>query len=104
MQFVQGDLLNLLPELIAITHPITSTLGVAHVENTIRIYPNPATDVVHLNNVNSKIKSVRLCNLQGKLIQESFTNDFSVTNLPAGIYYISVQTDKSTFTSKLVKR
>lgn len=104
MQLVQGDLLNLLPQLIAITHPITSTLGVAHVENTIGIYPNPATDVVHLSNLNSKIKSIRLCNLQGKVIRDFSTNDFSVTNLPAGIYYISVQTDKSTFTSKLVKR
>jgi len=101
MQFVQGDLLNLLPELIAITKPITSTLGVAAVENTIRIYPNPATDVVHLSNVNSKIKSIRLCNLQGKLIREFFTNDFSVSDFSAGIYFIRIQTDKSTFTSKL---
>lgn len=104
MQFVQGDLLNLLPELIAITNPSTSVPEVADVENSIRVYPNPATDIVHLSNVNSKIKSIRLCNLQGKLIQEFFANDFSVSTLASGIYFISIQTDKSSITSKLVKR
>ncbi|MBK6967055.1 MAG: T9SS type A sorting domain-containing protein [Bacteroidales bacterium] len=50
------------------------------------------------------MESIRLCNLQGKLIQEFFTNDFSVSNLSAGIYYIIIQTGKSTFTHKLVKQ
>ena len=104
MQFVQGDLLNLLPELIAITIPSTSVPEVADVENSIRVYPNPATDIVHLSNVNSKIKSIRLYTQQGKLIQEFFTNDFSVSTLAAGIYFIRIQTDKSSVTSKLVKR
>jgi len=104
MQFVQGDLLNLLPELIAITNPSTSVPEVADVENSICVYPNPTTDIVHLSNVSSRIKSIRLCNLQGKLIQEFFTNDFSVSSLAAGIYFISIQTDKSSVTSKLVKR
>ncbi len=103
MQFVQGDLLLLLPQLIDITNPI----GIPennHLENNILIYPNPTTDIVHLSNLNSKIESIRLCNLQGKLIQEFFTNDFSVSNLSAGIYYIIIQTGKSTFTHKLVKQ
>jgi hypothetical protein len=104
MQLMQGDLLNLLPQLIAITNPVTSVPKVAESENDIHIYPNPATDKVHVGNANSKIKSIILYNLQGKLVQEFFTNDFSVSSLNNGIYFIRIQTDKSTYTGKLVKK
>jgi hypothetical protein len=104
MQFVQGDLLNLLPQLIAITNPITSIPKFTYVENKILIYPNPSTDIVHISNLNSNIESIKLYNLQGMLIREFLGNDFPVSDLSTGIYYINIQTDKSTFTSKLVKR
>ena len=104
MQLMQGDLLNLLPKLIAITNPVTSVPKLTDVQNTVYVYPNPVTDIVHLINVNSKIKSIKIWNLQGKLIQEFFTNDFSVSTLATGIYFVSIQTDKSTFTSKLIKK
>jgi hypothetical protein len=68
------------------------------------IYPNPTHGIVHVSLENQKIKSIKLYNLQGAFIEEFFTNDFSVSMLTAGIYYIKVQTDKSTFTQKLVKQ
>jgi hypothetical protein len=42
--------------------------------------------------------------VHGQLIQEYFTNDFSVANLPDGIYFITTKTDKTTFTNKLIKQ
>lgn len=104
MQFVQWDLLNILPNLIAITHPITSVPEINKLESTIIIYPNPTNGIVHITNDNQKIKSIKLYNSQGVFIQEYFTNDFSVSNLTSGIYFIIVQTNKSTFTNKLVKQ
>lgn len=104
MQFMQGDLLNLLPQLIAITNPFTSVPQVSESENTISVYPNPATDIVHVSSTKSKIKSIKLYNLQGKFVQAFFTNDFSVSNLAEGIYFVTLQTDKSTFTRKLIKK
>jgi hypothetical protein len=104
MQFVQGDLLILLPQLIDITQPITSVPEVSDFEDAMLIYPNPTHGIVHVSLENQKIKSIKLYNLQGAFIEEFFTNDFSVSMLTAGIYYIKVQTDKSTFTQKLVKQ
>jgi hypothetical protein len=104
MQFVQGDLLNLIPELIKVTQPISSVPEVSDFENTILIYPNPTSGIVHVNNSSKKIKSIKLYNLQGEFIEEFFTNDFSVSTLPAGIYFINVQTDQSTFVNKLIKQ
>jgi hypothetical protein len=71
---------------------------------SINIYPNPATENVHLQTNNENIKSIKLFNLHGQLIQEYFTNDFSVANLPDGIYFITTKTDKTTFTNKLIKQ
>lgn len=73
-------------------------------ESTIFIYPNPATDMVHLQTENEIIKSIKIFNVQGEFIQKYFTNDFSVTNLAQGIYFIRVETDKSDFTNKLIKQ
>jgi acetyl esterase/lipase len=67
------------------------------------IYPNPATENVHLQTNNENIKSIKIFNVHGQLIREYFTNDFSVSNLPDGIYFVTVQTDNSIYTNKLIK-
>ena len=102
MQLVQGDLLDLIPKLIAKSNN-TSISEDNHLENTLLIYPNPTNDLVHVNNVDQKIKNIKLYNLKGQFIEEFFTNEFSVKNLPPDIYFVIIQTDKLTFTSKLVK-
>jgi len=66
------------------------------------VYPNPATETVYINTNNEKIINIEILNIKGEIIQECFTNNFSVTNLPKGIYYINVKTTKSTFTNKLI--
>jgi hypothetical protein len=103
MQFFQGDLLRILPQMIE----KSKTIGILeenHPENSALIYPNPSDGNVHVSIDNQKIKSIKLYNLQGGFIEEFFTNDFSVSSLTAGIYIINIQTDKSTFINKLVKQ
>lgn len=104
MQFVQWDLLNLLPNLISITHPITSVSELNNLKNSVQIYPNPTTGTVHIASETQKIKSIKLYNSLGVLVEEYFTNDFSVSDQVAGIYFVTIQTDKSIFTQKLVKQ
>jgi hypothetical protein len=103
-QFVQNDVLHLLPELVKMTNPITYIPEIANFGNTIRIYPNPTNGLVPVNSVNQKIKSIKLYNLRGDFIEEYFKNDFSISNLIPGIYVFNIQTDKSTFINKLVKQ
>ena len=102
-QFVQNDVLHLLPAMIANCHPA----GIPDVNlpvNAPLIYPNPTNGVVHLDIAGQKIKSIKLYNIQGVFVQEYFMNDFSVSNHANGIYFIIIQTDKSTYTNKLVKQ
>ena len=103
MNFFQGDLLQILPQMIA-NCKSTGILEEKQPENTTLIYPNPSNGIVHVSNGNQRIKNIRLFNLQGVLIKAFFTNDFSVSDLTAGIYFITVQSDQSTFTGKLVKQ
>jgi hypothetical protein len=104
MQFVQNDLLQLLPGLIAITHPDTSVPEDINLENSAPIYPNPTDGIVHVPDDHQKIKSIRLYNSQGVFVQEYFTKDFSVSNHAPGIYFILIQTNKSTYNHKLIKQ
>jgi hypothetical protein len=86
----------------------SGTTSIIHINqelnNDILIYPNPASGIIHINTNNEKIKSIKLFNVQGQLIQEYFTNEFSIANLPNGIYFVTTQTDKTTFTNKLIKQ
>jgi hypothetical protein len=103
MQFVQYDLLQILPQLIA----SCNTTGIQEQklqQDNILIYPNPTNGMVHVSCDNQKIKSTKLHNLQGELIREYFVNDFSVADIASGIYFITIQTDKSTFVHKLLKQ
>lgn len=102
-QLVQNDVLHLLPEMIANCHPTGLPEGDRPVDAAL-IYPNPTNGVVHVDNVDQKIRIIKLYNSQGELIQEYFTNGFSVSNLASGIYFINIQTDKTTYTNKLVKQ
>ncbi len=74
------------------------------IENSFSIYPNPANSVVHINTGSQKVKNIKIFNLQGKLIKQYFTNDFSVANFPNGIYFIKVEADNLILTKKLIKQ
>jgi hypothetical protein len=83
----------------------TTNINIIHeLNNDLLIYPNPVSETVHIKTYNLKIKSIKLFNSDGKFVKEYFNNDFSVLNLPDGIYFIKTMTDKTTFTNKLIKQ
>jgi hypothetical protein len=69
----------------------------------IRIYPNPAEDIVQIEGVNPV--SVQLQNIQGQLVK-SFAGDLKrldVADLPAGVYLLRIETAYGISVHKLVK-
>jgi hypothetical protein len=83
---------------------LTSINNILSQDVLFDVYPNPTNGTVHINTNNQKIKNIKLFNIQGEFLQEYFTNDFSVINLSNGMYFIIVETNKSTFTTKLIKK
>ncbi len=69
----------------------------------ITVYPNPTNGDVNIILQNQNLVSTKIYNLIGELIQEVYTSEFSISNLPNGIYFLQIQTNNSTYTSKIIK-
>ena len=60
----------------------------------IALFPNPASDVLHLEGRNLEIATVQICTPQGRLL-EAITADFGsipVGHLPSGLYCLLIKT------------
>lgn len=75
----------------------------------ISLYPNPASDVVHLSNNSSiTLKSVQVIDINGRLIQSMDlednygTQDISVNHLRSGIYFFRIQGENAIATKKII--
>lgn len=87
---------------------VAKNLSISNVQ-LVKIYPNPATNYIKIffeNNSNQYI-SIDICNILGsqlKTLYRSFTEPakheliFSVSDLPSGIYFIKLNTDKKSIT------
>jgi V8-like Glu-specific endopeptidase len=76
--------------------------------DNIILYPNPANSVVHIKNIKrAKVLELILYDNMGRrcLIQNEFKSclDFNISNLSAGIYYLSIVTPESIITKKIIK-
>ncbi|SMC55007.1 C25 family cysteine peptidase [Moheibacter sediminis] len=80
--------------------------------NEIRVYPNPAKDVVNINwNSNQKITQIELRDMTGRLLSNSkLTNNNSnsyqlnISNYPKGNYLLTFVLDGKTFSKKLIMK
>lgn len=72
--------------------------------NGVSLYPNPVKDILNIDLVdNTRISSVKIYDLQGKLLLEKANNDIDVSSLSVGVYLIKIKSEKGEFTKKFVK-
>jgi hypothetical protein len=75
------------------------------VDNTISVYPNPATTILAINAASSKIISSTIFNIDGQKVAEyGAVSLLSIDKLSAGMYLIEVQTNKGSVRSTFVKK
>jgi len=77
--------------------------------NTVNVWPNPAKDVIHVQNNNEGYSIARIYNLSGALIGESKMqagiNTINVSNLSFGIYIVNIKTaDGQSYNKKFIKQ
>ena len=74
----------------------------------VEIYPNPATDRVRIRpNEQTAIACVKFYDLSGRLIMNTKLNEqkeLDVSEVPSGLYFISVEVSGKTLTEKLLIR
>lgn len=85
----------------------SSNLGVRDVmtKQDVEIYPNPVSDYVYIKN--NKFKTYQLLDEMGRVIDSGVIKDANVINvqhLPAGVYYLYLQSDKERSSIKLIKK
>ncbi len=88
-----------------------AALGLSTTEllSLITLYPNPASDVLYINNKSSQsITAVSVYSITGKLITSvhvaSSAHPIDVSRLQSGIYLVKVETDSQMLHLKFVKK
>lgn len=93
------------------TYSLTIT-PVSGIENTslsdLNIYPNPVNNVFYIDNIPSDIQQIKLIGINGneivKTVIETDKISFDLSEYSNGIYFITVQTNSSVYTQKIIKQ
>lgn len=81
----------------------TNELTETELEHELKIYPNPAADLVHFEvAVGKGLESVRITDMNGKIVLETTSTDIYLNNLNAGTYLASVQYSNGSIMKKLL--
>lgn len=94
------------PQLI-VTYTTATSLSEFDNNNSFQFYPNPTSGVIYNKFMNDDIKMYSISDVTGKVLKQetSFSNKgrIDLSNLSNGIYFIRIETDNNTFTSKIIK-
>lgn len=91
------------------TMDVSSLLLVTGIENNkkeitvnIDVYPNPTTDFLNVK-ADGELINCKVFDYQGKLLLQESNNKLNLEMLPKGAYLLKVETDKGTFSKKIIK-
>ena len=71
-------------------------------KSTIRIYPNPFTDLINIQS-EKVIDSIEIKDLNGKTLLETTNNSINLSFLQNGYYFIVLNSEKHSLTQKILK-
>ncbi len=88
----------------------TGTTGIEQLaanNNQLSIYPNPTSNQLTIINKQSSISEIRVTNIMGQVIytftlpQGQFSTQINVSDLPSGLYFVSVTSNNQIITNKI---
>lgn len=73
-----------------------------------KVYPNPVVDFATINLVDAQINAITITDLNGRIVKTGNSNELlnakvDLSNLTAGIYLMTIETDKGVSTEKIIK-
>lgn len=76
-------------------------------DNSVFIYPNPATNVLNYDvNANTEITAINIHDISGKEVYRTnnfVSNSIDIASLSSGVYFVTFQSDKNSVTKKFIK-
>ncbi|NND88942.1 MAG: T9SS type A sorting domain-containing protein, partial [Flavobacteriaceae bacterium] len=72
---------------------------------SINIYPNPASELLTIDDPTKSIHRIKIHNVSGQLIKayKEASSEIQVGQLPAGIYFINLETPLGVVRKKFIK-
>jgi exonuclease III len=55
------------------------------------VYPNPTTNMIHIQTGNETKPEVKLYAIDGRILQHIYSTEINISNYPAGIYFVQVE-------------
>jgi hypothetical protein len=90
--------------LISKNNNISLANEIFDLEKAISLYPNPATDLLHIQLPTSIIlEKVTIFNNLGQVVLENNAIDFSLSSISTGVYAVQLQTSEGIFHKKIIK-
>ena len=80
----------------------SSTSDVIELSSTLKVYPNPANDVLNIS-TNGEISTVVISTLDGKVLKTSSESSVDVSDLTSGMYIYQVTVNGKVSTGNFVK-
>jgi hypothetical protein len=87
---------------------VTENLGVdENIMLLVKIYPNPASDIITIDTKTEIIESIKIFDISGKLINDygnsySSSEKLDISNYAKGTYFLKVKTESGLTTKKIV--
>ena len=91
---------------------ITDGVGIEPITNhelRITVYPNPTTGELRITNYELQVTNVEVFDVYGRkqkiILHSPFSilNSIDITQLPKGLYFLKITTEKGTLTKKIIK-
>lgn len=83
------------------------SIGEKNLDNSVKIYPNPANEFVNIQ-ASSIINSIEMYDVQGRVLITSFFNETTasadLSKYSSGIYYLKIKTERGSKIEKLIKK
>ncbi len=74
-------------------------------EQTIFVYPNPATDELHIEKpTNIQLEKVEIYNTLGQLVASENTADFAINHLSSGLHVVKITTSEGIIHKNFIKK
>jgi hypothetical protein len=81
---------------------VTATPEVNGTGKTVELFPNPASDILHIRITGFTLSHIRMIDLQGRVLlnEDGDHHEIDVTSLPSGMYLLQLQANDGSFVNR----
>lgn len=81
--------------------PLNTAVDDVEANSIYQLYPNPVTNKLFVSG--DDIKKIEICDLDGKVLYSSASQEIYLNFLPKGFYMVNIQTDRKNLIRKFLK-